>query len=1445
MSRRLLASDEKAKKLSKQLETGSVADDGEEYNESTFGGFQDYFRRKRIKLQNRDTKLRSEYAESDAAKIFRGCVITVQGYTNPNSSIIHQLTIKHGGAFLQYMDGKTNVTHIVATNLPPKKRVEFARYKVVRPDWMIESIRQGKLLDWSRYQVIAEPVGQARLGFGSSGPQLVKGKGAEANTYRTPTSVLKTSQARNIVALPPLTANKDWEIPASDEGDLSDQEAPNPWKGIRDEECPPPSHQPERVLPPPFEEDDENEELLDEVSLVGVQISPKETIRVASVSFANSEPPLTAPSGIINGVEAYEAEAIIGEKKHPANAKPKNKRGKKKFLVKWKGYDEKDATWEWEETLREDLGSNVLDEMVEDFRAINHIESSATGNGSRRGKKPSKKSKLPASTSKTRHIEETPKDNRQKLENNVSDLKQSVKTASIHTADDIILPESFSTFILSQSTNADDNNVQSSLIPTENGRHHASTTRDVIIENNSQARTHPIPKEPGPGTQYSLLDEIPNTASADLEGALHKRAKDFGEPEETESFSQSQGTSSLDTNDEPKLPNPYTAPAPQNTRKEEKGVENLQKTSAQKNQTAEEFNTILLANPRVRDASVLNPNFLTKFFQESRLHHLSTWKSELRSKMQALACSSYQKPPVKGRSRKYIMHVDFDSFFAAVSIRDRPELKDKPVAICHGNSENSTSSEIASCNYVARGFGVKNGSWVDSAKKKCPDLVCMGYEFEKYEEASEAFYKVILAVQGERVQAVSIDEALIDISNHVCDEHIVDISRERTKALAIATKVRDQCREKSGCEVSVGIGPNILLAKLALKKAKPAGQYIVSSAESMDFLEDHSVGAFPGIGRHTITKFHENFGVDTVREIRKISKERLKLAFGPNMGEKIYELCRGIDNTEVEGGSPRQSISVDVNWGVRFTNSDQAERFVLELSGEIQKRMKKGGVKGKKLSVKISKRAQDASFATEKFLGCGKCEIISKTHKFGIPTAERHEIGKRAVELLRDCRISPGELRGIGLTMKELESDKIDQGGQRTLNFGSVQVKEEKSDVSVQSIAMAGPMQKPVQEMRIQPYVKPKVTTLMDAFAKKNAAKKQLMKQEIDRTVSSHVKPPVSTPGFISTQFELPPLSQTDPSVLESLGSPLRNSIINQRKLRAKKKPVVERTLEKPPNSQIDIITWNELPQDLRDEQRREYEAEKRVEEKYKAAGKNIQSPQKMKQQTLLYKSPRKNIALKQAPIFHCRTPTKKRPARRRKPNPHGATNPLIHMPKYPRVYDVHGRDVTPWLFTEGGVNVEWFYGLDNASRAAEIQRCVREREKMADERAAIQNKARQQQFRLDNAVRVPVRRRRPAWINSTFPEGLPVLSSDAAGMKSGIRCWTRTEEPDIDDITEWCVFLKDTILIERSLAKAAGYVRTFLLMAGEKEGWCDVCDQTVAAVNEAAALKGLPPLEF
>lgn len=582
--------------------------------------------------------------------------------------------------------------------------------------------------------------------------------------------------------------------------------------------------------------------------------------------------------------------------------------------------------------------------------------------------------------------------------------------------------------------------------------------------------------------------------------------------------------------------------------------------------TSEEYNAQLLTDPRMRNNSVVNPEFIQQYYRESRLHHLSTWKAELKAQLQTAAKEKSQsqigrKKPVPG-ARRYILHIDFDCFFAAISALKHPEFAGKPIAVAHGTG---TGSEIASCNYPARDRGVKNGMWMRGALQTCPELKVLPYDFPAYEEASRKFYSAVLALDG-IVQSVSIDEALVDISSRCLDAGGSDgrgisegsIYREQAKADEIAQTLRNLVKQKTGCAVSVGIGGNVLLAKVALRKAKPAGQFQLKPEAVLDFIGNLTVQDLPGVG-HSLGAKMEELGIKLVKDIRDIPKEKLLSSLGPKTGVKLWDYARGIDRTEVGNEVMRKSVSAEVNWGIRFTNQDQAEDFMRSLCEELHRRLVENLVKGKQLTLKIMRRSADAPLEPVKHLGHGKCDVFNKSVILGVASNNAELLGKEAVSMLKSLNISPGDLRGIGVQMTKLEPVKSaterPDGSQRQLNFKT---------------SPPGQRTKRVDPDELDSPRKGESESVNHGPALNDSSQKPL--------------------NISGTQFIMP--SQPDPNVVAELPDDIRSRLLSQNKTRQaarsespcpppRTRPV---PTELPPQSQLDPETLAALPEDVRTE---------------------------------------------------------------------------------------------------------------------------------------------------------------------------------------------------------------------------------------------------------------------
>jgi DNA polymerase-4 len=144
------------------------------------------------------------------------------------------------------------------------------------------------------------------------------------------------------------------------------------------------------------------------------------------------------------------------------------------------------------------------------------------------------------------------------------------------------------------------------------------------------------------------------------------------------------------------------------------------------------------------------------------------------------------------------------------------------------------------------------------------------------------------------------------------DEAYLDVSENKTglpTATLVARTIRDQIRGELNLTASAGVAPNKFLAKLASDWRKPDGLFVIQPEAVDAFLLPLSVGRLPGVGKVNEEKLAK-LGIRMVGELRGLELSLLQHEFG-RYGVRLYELARGIDESEVVPDRPTQSISVE------------------------------------------------------------------------------------------------------------------------------------------------------------------------------------------------------------------------------------------------------------------------------------------------------------------------------------------------------------------------------------------------------------------------------------------------------------------------------------------------------------------------------------------------------
>ena len=135
----------------------------------------------------------------------------------------------------------------------------------------------------------------------------------------------------------------------------------------------------------------------------------------------------------------------------------------------------------------------------------------------------------------------------------------------------------------------------------------------------------------------------------------------------------------------------------------------------------------------------------------------------------------------------------------------------------------------------------------------------------------------------------------------------------------------------------------------------------------------------------------------------------------------LHKYSLGQDDRQVQGDKERKSVSAEVNYGIRFTNENEAVRFLHELSEEVKKRMDAISVKGRCVSLKLMVRRSDAPTETAKFMGHGICNTSNKSSNLPVATNDADLISREVIAMFRMQNIKAIEIRGIGIQITKLE----------------------------------------------------------------------------------------------------------------------------------------------------------------------------------------------------------------------------------------------------------------------------------------------------------------------------------------------------------------------------------------------------------------------------------------
>ncbi|CAI9386643.1 DNA polymerase IV [Bacillus sp. T2.9-1] len=284
---------------------------------------------------------------------------------------------------------------------------------------------------------------------------------------------------------------------------------------------------------------------------------------------------------------------------------------------------------------------------------------------------------------------------------------------------------------------------------------------------------------------------------------------------------------------------------------------------------------------------------------------------------------------------KNILAVDMKSFYASVSA----VLLGLDPLTCHlavvGNTEREGSVVLAASPAMKRDFKIKTGSRKFEIPKD-PRIVVVNPSMSLFVRVSTEIVKLFYRyVPPNKVHVYSIDESFLELGP----------SDKWGTPQEIAKQIQYDIYSDFGLPSTVGIGPNILMAKLCLDlEAKK-----VDSGIATWTFNDVQKKLWPisplsemwGIGKRT-EKTLNRMGIFSIGQLARYDLKLLESKFGI-LGNQLYHHAWGIDLSEI--GAP--IMDGQVSYGKSqillrdYKERKEIETVVLEMCEEVCKRARK------------------------------------------------------------------------------------------------------------------------------------------------------------------------------------------------------------------------------------------------------------------------------------------------------------------------------------------------------------------------------------------------------------------------------------------------------------------------------------------------------------------------
>jgi nucleotidyltransferase/DNA polymerase involved in DNA repair len=212
-------------------------------------------------------------------------------------------------------------------------------------------------------------------------------------------------------------------------------------------------------------------------------------------------------------------------------------------------------------------------------------------------------------------------------------------------------------------------------------------------------------------------------------------------------------------------------------------------------------------------------------------------------------------------------------------------------------------------------------------------ILCVRFQLPPMHEAALPGLLGLLEDFTPVVQALPPDGALVDLRG-----------AERyfgRDAVELASVIRVRALAHHGVDCVIGAGPGPMLARVALRDARPGVTCAVPEEPDAvaEFLAGKPVGALPGVGAATARTLCE-YGLDTLGLVAAAPLSTLQRLVGVKVGRELREKASGIDRGRVVPNAVSRSLATERPFTRDELDPDRHRRALLSAAEELGARLR-------------------------------------------------------------------------------------------------------------------------------------------------------------------------------------------------------------------------------------------------------------------------------------------------------------------------------------------------------------------------------------------------------------------------------------------------------------------------------------------------------------------------